>query len=108
MADIFDFKGLSDSASIGKILVLASIPLTVVGLCILAVITAFLLYTFWLGILALGRILDNEFREAGILALIGSLLAPLDLIALGGGLLCMISPEAQGEKTATSADMKTS
>ncbi len=53
MSDILDFQALSDHATIGKILVLASIVLTAVELCILAVITMFLVFTQWFGILVL-------------------------------------------------------
>jgi hypothetical protein len=52
-----------------------------------------------LGILALYYTEKNEFSTAGILAAVSSVLPPLDLIMLIGGIFCLISKEANEIRT---------
>ncbi|MDI6811368.1 MAG: hypothetical protein QMD80_06830 [archaeon] len=47
------------------------------------------------GIFAFKSTAKNEFHNAGILAIVSSLLPPLDLIMLIGGVLCLVSKEAR-------------
>lgn len=132
MTDILDFKGLSDSAMIGKALILASIVLAVVDI-LMYVLIAFLgsvglhcmgfssifhesgVPEIWMEawgliaaiiialdiaglivlIMALRMTCNRDFRNAGILALIASVLPPIRILALIGGILCLVSPEAR-------------
>jgi hypothetical protein len=47
-----------------------------------------------LGLLALHATGQNDFNRAGILAVIASVLPPLDLVMLIGGIFCLVSREA--------------
>jgi hypothetical protein len=111
--------GLSTEAKIGKILMLAGIVLGLAallyllsagtlpfstrffpehilraGVLVIAVAKAAGLVC---GVLALVMAERERFQWAGILAVIGSLLPPLDLVLLLGGLFCLASREGRME-----------
>lgn len=118
---MFDLQGLSTEAKIGKILILVSLVLGILGL--LGIVLGFgyralfpmsfmrgiplfagFLLIFSAVIKTLGLIVGymalastelKNYNRAGILAIISSLLPPLDLIMLIGGILCIISKEAK-------------
>jgi hypothetical protein len=118
---MLELQGLSTEAKIGKILILVSLILGIVGvLGILAgfgsvalfpiryargfplfagffiVITAVIkILGLIIGFIALSSTNLKNFNKAGIYAIISSLLPPLDLIMLIGGILCLISKEAK-------------
>ncbi len=112
-------QGLSTEAKIGKILVLTGLVLGFAALLYLLLVgnlpfsTRFFpghllqagvlliagIKSFGLvcGVLALIMAERQRFQWAGILAVIGSLLPPLDLIILIGGLFCLASREGRME-----------
>lgn len=118
---MLDVEGLSTEAKIGKILILVSIILGIVGVFgMLVGFTSVALFPlrymrgfpifagFFIVIAAVIKILGlivgfialsstnlKNFNKAGIYAIISSLLPPLDLIMLIGGILCLISKEAK-------------
>lgn len=110
---------LSTEAKIGKILMLAGLvlglaallyllfagtlpfstrffpePILRAGVMLIAVMKSAGLIC---GVLALVMAEQERFQRAGILAVIGSLLPPLDLILLLGGLFCLASREGRME-----------
>lgn len=118
---MLDIEGLSIEAKIGKILILVSLILGIVG--VLGLLTGFsfgilspirymrgfplfagLFMVFVAIIKILGLIIGfmalsstnlKKFNKAGMYAIISSLLPPLDIIMLIGGILCLISKEAK-------------
>lgn len=118
---MLDLHGLSAEAKIGKILILVSLILGLVGL--LGIILGFsfrALYPFsfirgiplfagfflmlttivkiiglLVGYMALASTNNKDFSKAGLYAIISSLLPPLDLIMLIGGIICLLSKEAK-------------
>lgn len=114
---------ISGEAKVGKILMLIGLIMGIFGaiVCIIlgAVILAFStselveqtglslfggFYLVWGILMAIGAVLtiiaykkasENNFHKAGILALIGSLIPPLNLFGLIGAILCMLSKEAK-------------
>jgi hypothetical protein len=120
MTGILELKGLSSEAKIGKIVLIVSLVLSIIGviLIILAgtVVAKVLqglpgLFVEGLYILALvksiGIVLGfvslysttvDRWRRAGIIALISCILPPLDLLMLVSGLFCLFSPEAKAEE----------
>jgi hypothetical protein len=130
MLGIFDFKGLSDNAKFGKIALLIGVVLAFFSIGILTVILMIFFWEFtnapqWFGllllgmsmlsifglvvkILALAKTQNNEFRNAGIFAIIGSLLLPVDIFTLAGGVLCLTSDEAKSEETKVPLDARAS
>ena len=118
---MLNIEGKSSEAKIGKILILVSVMLGVLIILLLVALimiirptgalTGFglmMMIPLWilisllalkvlgviLGILALYYTEKNEFSTAGILAAVGSVLPPIDLIMLIGGIFCLISKEA--------------
>jgi len=118
---MLNMEGLSAEAKIGKILVLVGVIISILGVIILGILTGIIwtageIYGFgifmtipqWIitvllifkitgllvGILALIYTGRNDFSKAGIFAVISSILPPLDLIMLIGGIFCLISREA--------------
>ncbi|NMC76941.1 MAG: hypothetical protein GYA60_06570 [Candidatus Methanofastidiosa archaeon] len=118
---MLELHGLSTEAKIGKILILVSLILGIVGL--LGIILGFsyrILYPFsfmrgiplfagfllilttivkvvglLMGYMALAATNNKNFSKAGVYAIISSLLPPFDLIMLIGGIICLISREAK-------------
>ena len=118
---MLNIEGMSSEAKIGKILILVSVVLGILAVIILGAATilirpsgglsgfgVMMVIPFWilfsilalkiigvtLGICALYYSGKNELTTAGILATISSVLPPLDLIMLIGGIFCLISKEA--------------
>ena len=123
---MLNIEGKSAEAKIGKILILVSVMLGVfviillmaliilirptgeltgfglmmmIPLWILISILALKILGVILGILALYYTEKKEFSTAGILAVGSSVLPPLDLIMLIGGIFCLISKEANEIRT---------
>jgi uncharacterized integral membrane protein len=122
---MLNIEGLSSEAKIGKILILVAI---VIGLIIVIVLSAIaaIIYSVGsvsglgasmtiplliivpiLGLKVVGLIIGffslastekKDFNRAGILAIISSVLPPLDLILLIGGIFCLVSKEANLER----------
>ncbi|MCC7573569.1 MAG: hypothetical protein KO464_09345 [Candidatus Methanofastidiosum sp.] len=118
---MLDLEGLSTEAKIGKILILVSLILGIVGVFGMLVGFSFgalfpirymrgfpFLAGFFLvfavvikilglviGFMALSSANLKNFNKAGMYAIISSLLPPLDIIMLIGGILCLISKEAK-------------
>lgn len=122
---MLNIEGMSSEAKIGKILILISVVLGILAVIILAVITAvirpsgglngwgvMMVIPFWilatllilkiigviLGIIALYYSGKGELTTAGILATISSVLPPIDLIMLIGGIFSLVSKEANEVK----------
>jgi hypothetical protein len=122
---MLNIEGMSSEAKIGKILILVSVVLGILAVIILGVAVAvirpsgglsgfgiMMVIPFWilatllalkiigviLGIIALYYSGKSEFTTAGILATISSVLPPIDLIMLIGGIFCLISKEANEVK----------
>ena len=123
---MLNIEGKSAEAKIGKLLILVSVMLGLFVIIILGAIILLILPTgaltgfgvmmmipFWilisifvlkilgiiLGIVALYYTEKNEFSIAGILAVISSVVPPIDLIMLIGGIFCLISKEANEVRT---------
>ena len=123
---MLNIEGKSAEAKIGKLLILVSVMLGLFVIIILGAIillirptgalTGFgvmMMIPFWilisifvlkilgiiLGIVALYYTEKNEFSIAGILAVISSVVPPIDLIMLIGGIFCLISKEANEVRT---------
>ncbi|MDY1591663.1 MAG: hypothetical protein RBS85_05830 [Methanofastidiosum sp.] len=118
---MLDIEGLSTEAKIGKILILVSLILGIVGVLGLLAGFSFGVLSPWrymrgfslfaglfmvfatvikilgliVGFIALSSTNLKNFNKAGIYAIISSLLPPLDIIMLIGGILCLISKEAK-------------
>lgn len=118
---MFELQGLSTEAKIGKILILVSLILGVLGLLGMLMgfgfralfpmsfmrgvplFAGFLLMAtavikvlgLIVGYMALASTEVKNYNRAGVLAIISSLLPPLDLIMLIGGILCIISKESK-------------
>jgi hypothetical protein len=118
---MLNIEGMSSEAKIGKILILISVVLGILAVIILGAATVIIrpsgglnglgimmVIPFWilvsilvlkiigvtLGIIALYYSGKNQLSTAGILATISSVLPPIDLIMLIGGIFCLISKEA--------------
>jgi len=118
---MLNIEGMSSEAKIGKILILVSVVLGLLAIIILGAAIAIIrpsgglsgfgvmmVIPFWilvsilvlkaagltLGVVALYYSEKNELSKAGILATISSVLPPIDLIMLIGGIFCLISKEA--------------
>ena len=122
---MLNIEGLSSEAKIGKILILVALVIGLIVVIILSVITA-IIYSVGsitglgasmtiplliilpiLGLKVVGLIIGffalvstekKDFNRAGILAVISSVLPPLDLIMLIGGIFCLVSKEANQER----------
>jgi hypothetical protein len=122
---MLNVEGISTEAKIGKILILVAIVLGLLVIIVLSVIAA-IIYTagsisglgasmtiplliiipilvlkvigLIVGFFALFSTEKKDFNRAGILAIISSVLPPLDLIMLIGGIFCLVSREANQEK----------
>lgn len=118
---MLDVEGLSNEAKIGKILILVSLLLGVVmifGIIIgfgfralfsmryprgfpifigflIVFVAVIKILGLIIGFMALSSTNLKNFNKAGMYAIISSLLPPLDLIMLVGGILCLISKEAK-------------
>lgn len=118
---MLEVEGLSTEAKLGKILIIVSLILGTVGVFWLLV--GFSFGTFFpmshgwgfsifaglflfsaaiakilglvVGLMALSSTNSNNFNKAGMYAIISSLLPPIDIIMLCGGILCLISKEAK-------------
>lgn len=121
---MLNMEGLSSEAKIGKILILVAIILGILIMLVLSAIGAAIYYSggiisalnmvlaipllvivpvllvklagLVLGFLALHSTERGDYNRAGILAIIASVLPPLDLVMLVGGIFCLISKEANG------------
>jgi hypothetical protein len=123
---MLNIEGMSAEAKIGKVLILVSVVLGILAVIVLGVATAAIRPSgslsgfgvvmeipFWilatllalkcvgvtLGIIALYYSEKNQLSKAGILAAISSVLPPIDLIMLIGGIFCLISREANEVKS---------
>jgi len=122
---MLNIEGISAEAKIGKILILVAIVLGILIIIILSVIAA-IIYSagsisglgasmtiplliiipllvlkvigLIIGFFALISTEKKDFNRAGILAIISSVLPPLDLIMLIGGIFCLVSKEANQER----------
>ncbi|MBP1927575.1 putative integral membrane protein [Methanolinea mesophila] len=122
---MLNVEGISTEAKIGKILILVAIVIGLLVIIALAIVAAFI-YTagsvsgfganltiplliiipllalkvvgLIIGFFALGSTEKKDFNRAGILAIISSVLPPLDLIMLIGGIFCLVSREANQER----------
>jgi hypothetical protein len=122
---MLNVEGISTEAKIGKILILVAIVLGLLVVIVLSVIAA-VIYTagsisglgasmtiplliiiplivlkvigLIIGFVALSATEKKDFNRAGILAIISSVLPPLDLIMLIGGIFCLVSKEANQDK----------
>ena len=122
---MLNVEGISTEAKIGKILILVAIVLGLLVIIVLSVIAA-IIYTagsisglgasmtiplliiipllvlkvigLIIGFFALSSTEKKDFNRAGILAIISSVLPPLDLIMLIGGIFCLVSKEANQER----------
>lgn len=118
---MLDIEGLSTEAKIGKILILVSLILGIVGVLgmlvgvssvalfpirymrgfslfagsILVFLAVIKVLGLIIGFMALSSTNIKNFNKAGMYAIISSLLPPLGLIMLIGGILCLISKEAK-------------
>jgi fatty acid desaturase len=110
-------EGISTEAKIGKILILIAIIFAIIQLIAIAVIGSVGFSFFlpaWVGgivlIVALVKVVgiiigiiafrsaeDGDYKKAGILAIIASLIPPLDIIMIIGGIVCLIAPEASSK-----------
>lgn len=106
-------------AKVGQILILISVILKVLGLlgiiasatvlgsalpilsvipfgvgAMLAGIAIVILIGITLGFLSLKSASEGDFHKAGVIGIIASLLPPLDIIMILGGILCLVSEEA--------------
>ncbi len=123
---MLNVEGISAEAKIGKILVLVSLILGILVLLFIGVLAA-IMYgagTFFaleisltipllilvplfvvkviglvIGFLALNATENRDFSRAGIFAIISCVLPPLDIVMLIGGIFCLISREANEEKS---------
>jgi hypothetical protein len=122
---MLNIEGISTEAKVGKILILVAIVIGLLIVIALSVIAAIiysagsisglgasmtiplLIITPLLGLKVVGLIIGffalvstekKDFNRAGILAIISSVLPPLDLIMLIGGIFCLVSKEANQEK----------
>jgi hypothetical protein len=120
MTGILELKGLSSEAKIGKIILIVSLILGIVAVILVILAGAMVakvlqgvpgLFVQGLYILALVKVVGiilggislysttvNHWRRAGIIALISSVVPPLDLLMLVSGLFFLFSPEAKGEE----------
>lgn len=104
-------ENLSNEAKAGKIIILIAVILqaiSTVGGLILGSFASMMIWGFFGGFLLIlvkiaGLILgigayksadEKDFKNAGIFAVVSSLLPPLGIIMLAGGILCLISKEA--------------
>ncbi len=122
---MLNVEGISTEAKIGKILILVAIVLGLLFVIVLSVIAA-VIYSagsisglgasmtiplliilplivlkvigLMIGFFALSSTEKKDFNRAGILAIISSVLPPLDLIMLIGGIFCLVSREANQER----------
>jgi phosphoglycerol transferase MdoB-like AlkP superfamily enzyme len=123
---MLNMEGLSSEAKIGKILILVAIILGILIMLVLSAIGVAIYYAggsisalnmmlaiplffiapvllvklvgLVLGFLALHSTEQRDYNRAGILAIIASVLPPLDLVMLIGGIFCLISKEANEAK----------
>ena len=119
MTGILELKGLSSEAKIGKIVLIVSLILSILGVIIIILAGRLVakvlqglpgLFVAGLYILALVKIAGiilgffslhstttAHWRRAGIIALVSCILPPLDLLMLVSGLFFLFSPEAKTE-----------
>jgi hypothetical protein len=122
---MLNIEGISTEAKVGKILILVAIVLGLLMVIVLSVAAA-IIYSagsisgfgasmtiplliiipilvlkvigLIIGFFALSSTEKKDFNRAGILAIISSVLPPVDLIMLIGGIFCLVSREANQEK----------
>ncbi len=119
MARLTSMTGLSTEAKIGKVVVLISIILSIIAIIVVLFVGTFALDMLlampgiWvtgifvvalvkvigvaLGVLSLQMTTENRWKRAGIYALIASVVPPLDLLMLLGGIFFLTSPEARSQ-----------
>lgn len=122
---MLNMDGLSAEARIGKILILVGVIIGIFAVILLAALASLtwssgelsgfgvvIAIPRWiliavlgvkivgliLGILALFSASRDKFSKSGIFAVISSILPPLDLVMLIGGIFCLISREANEVK----------
>ena len=107
----------STEAKIGKALIVIGVILSAIGTIFLAVMgsaTAMFMMPLFggfmaviaaievigiiLGIIAIKKSFDDQYHDAGVFGIISSLLPPLNIFTLIGGILCLLSPEAKKSK----------
>jgi len=120
MTGILKFKGLSSEAKIGKIVLIVSLILSIIGVIVVILAGQLVakmlqglpgLFVAGLYMLALVKIAGiilgffslhstttGHWRRAGILSLVSCILPPLDLLMLVSGLFFLFSPEAKAEE----------
>jgi len=120
MTGILELKGLSSEAKIGKIILIVSLILSIVGVIVIILAGALVakmlqgfpgIFVAGLYVLALVKIAGiilgffslhstttDRWQRAGILALVSCILPPLDLLMLVSGLFFLFSPEAKAQK----------
>ena len=108
---MLNLKNLSNEAKAGKIIILIAVVLQVIstiGGLILGSFASMMMWGFFGGFVLIlikfaGLILgigsyksaaEKDFKNAGIFAVVSSVLPPLGIIMLIGGILCLISKEA--------------
>jgi hypothetical protein len=123
---MLNIEGLSSEAKVGKILVLISLVIGIfvllllagigvaiyssgafsalgisltMPLLILAALVALRIAGLAVGFLALASTEKKNFSRAGIYAIIASVLPPLDIVMLIGGIFCLVSREGNVGKT---------
>jgi hypothetical protein len=118
MTGILELKGLSSEAKIGKIILIVSLILSILAVILVVLAGALIagmlqgipgLFIGGLYILALIKVIgiflafislystaSGRWQRAGIIALVASILPPLDLLMLVSGLFFLFSPEAKG------------
>jgi uncharacterized integral membrane protein len=122
---MLNIEGISTEAKVGKILILVAIVIGLLIVIVLSIIAAFIysagsiaglganvtiplliiipllglkVVGLVIGFFALSSTEKKDFNRAGILAVISSVLPPLDLIMLIGGIFCLVSKEANQER----------
>jgi len=113
--DMFMLEGLSERAKIGKILIAASLIIRTVIVCVVVGIlflspifrnvstlvfvifgglVIIMICVLLFGVYAFFASQRGDFNAAGMYALIGSALPPLDVVMAAGAIFCLISGEA--------------
>ncbi|MBP1929213.1 hypothetical protein J2741_001760 [Methanolinea mesophila] len=120
MTGILELRGLSSEAKIGKIILIVSLVLSILAVALVLLAGVLIarmlqglpgLFIGGLYALAFVKILgiilgfvslwstgSGRWQRAGIIALIASIVPPLDLLMLVSGLFFLFSPEVKEEK----------
>ncbi len=112
-------ENISNEAKAGKIIILIAVILQAISAVGGLILGSFALMVLWgffggfllilvkiagllLGIGAYKSADEKDFRSAGKFAIISSLLPPLDIMMFAGGVLCLISKEAEKKNNSKS------